>query len=73
MLNDPSNSYPVLSKSYKGAYPFKPCAPSFIYPDHYVPNVKLLGAFVDEIPIYQTVRPLHDKARVKGMLEKGEK
>ena len=31
-----------------------------------------MGALVDEIPIYQTVRPLHDKARVKGMLEKGE-
>jgi uroporphyrinogen III methyltransferase/synthase len=31
-----------------------------------------MGAFVDEIPVYQTVRPLHDKARVKGMLENGE-
>ena len=51
MLNDPSNSYPVLSKSYKGVYPFKLCAPSFIYPDHYVPNVKLLGPFVDEIEL----------------------
>jgi uroporphyrinogen III methyltransferase/synthase len=27
---------------------------------------------VDEIPVYQTIKPLHDKARVKGMLEKGE-
>jgi sugar phosphate isomerase/epimerase len=51
MLNDPSNSYPVLSKSYKGVYPFKLCTPSFIYPDHYVPNVKLLGPFVDEIEL----------------------
>jgi uroporphyrinogen III methyltransferase/synthase len=31
-----------------------------------------MGAFVDEIPVYQTIRPLHDKARVKGMLERGE-
>ena len=51
MLNDPSNLYPVLSKSYKGVYPFKLCAPSFIYPDHYVPNVKLLGPFLDEIEL----------------------
>jgi uroporphyrinogen III methyltransferase/synthase len=31
-----------------------------------------MGAFVDEIPVYQTVRPVYDKARVKEMLEKGE-
>jgi len=31
-----------------------------------------MGASVDEIPVYETVRPDHDKGRVKGMLEKGE-
>ena len=31
-----------------------------------------MGASVDEIPAYQTVKPDHDKGRVKGMLEKGE-
>ena len=31
-----------------------------------------MGASVDEIPAYETVRPDHDKGRVKGMLEKGE-
>jgi uroporphyrinogen III methyltransferase/synthase len=31
-----------------------------------------MGAIVDEIPVYQTIRPLHDKARVKEMLEKEE-
>ena len=31
-----------------------------------------MGASVDEIPAYQTVRPEHDKGRVKGMLERGE-
>ena len=51
MLTNSSNSYPMLSKSYKGVYPFKLCTPSFIYPDHYVPNVELLGPFVDEIEI----------------------
>jgi uroporphyrinogen III methyltransferase/synthase len=31
-----------------------------------------MGASVDEIPAYQTVKPDYDKGRVKGMLEKGE-
>jgi uroporphyrinogen III methyltransferase/synthase len=31
-----------------------------------------LGANVDEIPAYETVRPDHDKGRVKDMLERGE-
>ena len=51
MLNYPSNTYPVLNKSYKGMYPFRLGTTSFIYPDHYVPNVKLLGPFVDEIEL----------------------
>ena len=29
-----------------------------------------MGAFVDEVPAYQTVTPDHDKARVKALLEK---
>ncbi len=51
MLNHSPNSYPVLNKSYKGVYPFNLCTTSFIYPDHYVPNVKLLGPYVDEIEL----------------------
>ncbi len=46
-----SNAYPRLTKSYKGAYPFKLGTTSFIYPDYYVPNVQRLGAFFDEIEI----------------------
>jgi len=42
---------PLLSKSYKKAYPFKISVPSFIYPDDYVPNVRRLGAYVDEIEL----------------------
>ncbi|MBT8332046.1 MAG: sugar phosphate isomerase/epimerase [Deltaproteobacteria bacterium] len=41
--------YPSLTKSYKNYYPFKIGTTSFIYPDLYVPNVKMLGPFVDEI------------------------
>ncbi len=43
--------YPQLPKSYKNVYPFKISAPSFIYPDDYIPNVRLLGPFLDEIEL----------------------
>ena len=43
--------YPRLKKSYKNAYPFKLATTSFIYPEQYVPNVDLLGPFLDEIEI----------------------
>jgi sugar phosphate isomerase/epimerase len=43
--------YPSLSKSYKDAYPFKIATTSFIYPDVYLPNVRMLGPFVDEIEL----------------------
>jgi sugar phosphate isomerase/epimerase len=43
--------YHPLSKSYKNAYPFKLCTTSFIYPDGYVPNAKLLGPYLDEIEL----------------------
>jgi sugar phosphate isomerase/epimerase len=43
--------YPFLPKSYKGMFPFKICTTSFIYPDHYIPNVKMLGPFMDEIEL----------------------
>ncbi len=40
-----------LPKSYKGAYPFKIATTSFIYPDHMLANVEMLGPFVDEIEL----------------------
>jgi len=43
--------YPQLPKSYKNAYPFKISAPSFIHPDDYIPNVQVLGPFLDEIEL----------------------
>ena len=42
---------PSLSKSYKGIFPFNIGTTSFIYPDNYVPNVKMLGAYLDEIEL----------------------
>lgn len=43
--------YPTLPKSYKGFYPFKIGTTSYIYPDHIIPNIKMLGPFVDEIEL----------------------
>ena len=45
------DKYPFLTKSYKKYYPFKIGTTSFIYPDLYIPNVKMLGPFVDEIEL----------------------
>lgn len=41
----------VLPKSYKSIYPFKLGTTSFIYQDGYVPNVKKLGPYLDEIEL----------------------
>jgi sugar phosphate isomerase/epimerase len=43
--------YPPLPVSCKGRYPFRLGTTSFIYPDHYIPNVRMLGPFVDEIEL----------------------
>lgn len=43
--------YPSLPKSYKGMFPFKIGTTSFIYPDGYVQNVKMLAPYLDEIEL----------------------
>lgn len=43
--------YPPLPKSYKGLYPFKLGTTSYIYPDGYTQNVKMLAPYVDEIEL----------------------
>jgi sugar phosphate isomerase/epimerase len=50
-MNQQPQGYPSLTKSYKGIYPFKIGTTSFIYPDHYIPNVKMLGPYMDEIEL----------------------
>ena len=50
-MKNQSNKYPFLNKSFKNFFPFKIGTTSFIYPDLYVPNVEMLGAFVDEIEL----------------------
>lgn len=42
---------PLLSKSYKGRFPFTLATTSFIYPDDYFPNVRRLGPYLDEIEL----------------------
>ncbi|MBU4344949.1 MAG: sugar phosphate isomerase/epimerase [Desulfobacteraceae bacterium] len=41
----------ILPKSYKRAYPFRLGTTSFIYPDHIIPNVKMLAPYFDEIEL----------------------
>jgi len=43
--------YSRLSKSYKGVFPFNIGTTSFIYPDDYVPNVKMLGPYLENIEL----------------------
>lgn len=43
--------YPQLKTSFKGRFPFKLGTTSFIYPDGYLENVKMLGPYVDEIEL----------------------
>jgi sugar phosphate isomerase/epimerase len=66
-----SNNYPSLNKSYKGLFPFKIGTTSFIYPDLYVPNVEMLGAFVDEIELLlfesEPVSSLLSKTVIKNL------
>lgn len=52
--------YPLIEKSYKAVYPFRLATTSFIYPDDYVPNVKMLGPYLDEIELllFESL-PLH--------------
>lgn len=45
------NAHPPLPRSCKKIFPFTLAVPSFIYPDHWVPNVRMLGPHVDEIEL----------------------
>lgn len=52
--NNSSVTYPQyipLDKSYKNRFPFTVASPSFIYPDHVLPNARMLAPFIDEIEL----------------------
>jgi len=56
---DPPKAYPPPPLSVKGRYPFRLGTTSFIYPDDYLPNVRMLGPHVDEIELlmFESRRP----------------
>jgi adenosylcobalamin phosphodiesterase len=66
--------YPRLEKSYKRRFPFRIGSPSFIYPADYVPNVKRLGPYLDEIELllfesaYDGALPSADTVRDLALL-----
>ena len=43
--------YPALSESYRNLFPFRLATTSFIYPDTYANNVRMLAPYVDEIEL----------------------
>lgn len=51
MKSPAERSYPKLSRVYKGRFPFALACPSFIYPADYLPNVRRLGPYLDEIEL----------------------
>ena len=62
--------YPALPKSYKGIFPFKVGTTSFIYPDSYVQNVKMLAPYLDEIELIlfeSTPNSLPSKHEIKEL------
>lgn len=68
-----------LPKTFKGAYPFRIGTTSFIYPDHYTPNVKNTGPYLDEIELlmFESAMPeslpaaeeIRELARLAGELD----
>ena len=66
-----------LPKSYKGTYPFRLGTTSFIYPDHYAPNVKHLGPYLDEIELlmFESAMPesLPGEEEIKELARLAEK
>lgn len=63
--------YPSLPKSYQCAFPFKIATTSFIYPDHYIQNVKLLAPYLDEIELIffeSTPNSLPSKHEISALL-----
>jgi len=45
------NKYLPIPVSFKGTFPFRIGTTSYIYPDHILPNIKMLAPFVDEIEL----------------------
>ena len=48
---NPLPAFAVPGRSVKGAYPFRTAATSFVYPADYLPNVRRLAPYFDEIEL----------------------
>jgi len=53
------NTYHSLGKSYRDLFPFRIATTSYIYPDHILPNVRMLVPYLDEIELvlYESTHP----------------
>lgn len=47
----PADGYPPLDRTYKQDFHFRLATTSFIYPDHILPNVRMLAPFINEIEL----------------------
>ncbi|MFW6147595.1 MAG: cobamide remodeling phosphodiesterase CbiR [Thermodesulfobacteriota bacterium] len=58
-ISNERNTYDSLAKSYRGTFPFTIGATSYIYPDHILPNVRMLMADLEEIELvlYESTHP----------------
>jgi sugar phosphate isomerase/epimerase len=68
--------YPVLPRSFKNCFPFRIGTTSFIYPDNYLPNVRMLAPCMDEIEIlmFESSGPgsLPSPELISGLQKAGE-
>ncbi len=73
---DINKEYRPLPQPFKGVYPFRLACPSFIYPDNIIPNVRMLGPFVDEIELvlFESIYPgsLPSREDIKSLADLAE-
>lgn len=75
MKKSQNTSRQLLPKSYKHAYPFRIASPSFIYPDGYAENVRMLGPYLDEIELLMfegSTESLPSKQEIKTLARLAE-
>jgi len=58
-ISNKTSTYQPLGKSYRGLFPFRIATTSYIYPDHILPNVRMLVPYLDEIELvlYESANP----------------
>lgn len=69
-MAEPKPTFEKLPRTYKGAFPFRICAPSFIYPASWTDNIRLLGPCLDEIEVLLFDSVHHTDFPSKDAIEK---